>query len=482
MHRSGDDNALKYIDFTVIDILAMQLSCLLMYWVTRAGGLIYRDSEYRLLAYCFLAAQISLGLFSDNHFGILHRDARAEFGKLLLYLLELWLCCALFVLLSRISVRLLDLLLVSVFFLALGFLGRTANKRLRMHKKHKHRKVVLITSSDLVRRAIPRLGKSQSDTEYDVIAVCLTDDGNVSRFEDLKLPIYHTTDPDLLDKLVTQWIDDAFFLAGIKTGYLSTLIEDFVTMGITVHYSLSAMNDFASVSIGVQSLGDYKVITNSAKLVSYRAALIKRTMDILGSLAGLLVTAVLFLFIAPAIYIKSPGPIFFKQKRVGQNGQLFYMYKFRSMYMDAEKRKAELMAKNKVSDGMMFKMDDDPRIIGSEKKGKDGKPKGIGNFIRNTSLDEFPQFLNVLKGEMSLVGTRPPTLDEWAKYSPHHRARMAVKPGITGMWQISGRSEITDFEEVVMLDRKYLQNWSPMLDIKILFRTVMVVLKRDGAS
>lgn len=127
-------------------------------------------------------------------------------------------------------------------------------------------------------------------------------------------------------------------------------------------------------------------------------------------------------------------------------------------------------AKNKVQDGMMFKMDDDPRIIGSEKKGKDGKPKGIGNFIRNTSLDEFPQFLNVLKGEMSLVGTRPPTLDEWAKYAPHHRARMAVRPGITGMWQISGRSEITDFEEVVMLDRKYLQNWSPMLDIEILFR------------
>lgn len=158
------------------------------------------------------------------------------------------------------------------------------------------------------------------------------------------------------------------------------------------------------------------------------------------------------------------------------------MYKFRSMYMDAEKRKAELMAKNKVQDGMMFKMDDDTRIIGSEKKGNDGKPKGIGNFIRNTSLDEFPQFFNVLKGEMSLVGTRPPTLDEWEKYSPHHRARMSVKLGITGMWQISGRSEITDFEEVVMLDRKYLQNWSPLLDIQILFRTVMVVVRRDGAS
>ena len=435
-----------------------------------------------VLAFGFLAAQIPLGLFSDNHYGALHRNARDEFFKLLLYILELWLCCAPFVILAKIPVSFPELLIATGYFLVLDFIGRIANKRLRLRLSHKKRQVVLITSSDLVRRAMLKIQKSKTDTQHQVIAICLTDDGDISRFANLQIPIYHTTDPELLDKLVTQWIDDAFFLAGIKTGYLSTLIEDFVTMGITVHYSLSSMNDLASVSVGVQSLGDYKVITNSANLVSYRAAFIKRTMDILGGLAGLLATGLLCLFIGPAVYIKSPGPIFFKQKRVGQNGKLFYMYKFRSMYMDAEKRKAELMAKNKVQDGMMFKMDDDPRIIGSEKKGKDGKPKGIGNFIRNTSLDEFPQFLNVLKGEMSLVGTRPPTLDEWEKYSPHHRARMAVKPGITGMWQISGRSEITDFEEVVMLDRQYIQNWSPMLDIKILANTVKVVLKREGAS
>ena len=482
MHRSGDDNALKYLDFTIIDILAMQLSCLIMYAATRSGGIIYLDPNLRLLAYSFLIAQISLGMFSDNYYGVFSRNAKEEFLQMLLYILELWLCCAPFVILSRIQVSFLELFMVTAYFIPLDFCGRILNKYLRKRLNHKVRKVVLITSSDLVRRAIQRLSKSKTDTSYEIIAVCLTDNGDLSRFSDLKLPVYHTTDADLLDKLVTQWIDDAFFLAGIKTGYLSTLIEDFVTMGITVHYSLSAMNDFASVNVGVQSLGDYKVITNSAKLVSYRAAFIKRSMDIIGSLAGLMVTALLCVFIAPAIYIKSPGPIFFKQKRVGQNGKLFYMYKFRSMYMDAEKRKAELMAQNKIQDGMMFKMDDDPRIIGSEKKGKDGKPRGIGNFIRKTSLDEFPQFLNVLKGDMSLVGTRPPTLDEWEKYAPHHRARMAVRPGITGMWQVSGRSEITDFEEVVMLDRMYLQNWTPMLDIELLFRTVMIVLKRDGAS
>ena len=130
----------------------------------------------------------------------------------------------------------------------------------------------------------------------------------------------------------------------------------------------------------------------------------------------------------------------------------------------------------------MFKMDDDPRIIGSEKKDKNGKPKGIGNFIRRTSLDEFPQFWNVLKGEMSLVGTRPPTLDEWEKYDLHHRVRMSIKPGLTGLWQISGRSDITEFEEVVRLDREYIETWSVELDFQILLKTVSVVLKHEGAE
>ena len=150
------------------------------------------------------------------------------------------------------------------------------------------------------------------------------------------------------------------------------------------------------------------------------------------------------------------------------------------MYLDAEERKKDLQAKNRVSDGMMFKLDWDPRIIGN--KIIDRKQvTGIGEFIRKTSLDEFPQFFNILLGQMSLVGTRPPTVDEWEKYRYHHRARMAFKPGLTGLWQISGRSEITDFEEVVRLDTEYINNWSLALDIKILFKTVKTVLRKDGA-
>ncbi|MBQ2388056.1 MAG: sugar transferase, partial [Clostridia bacterium] len=177
----------------------------------------------------------------------------------------------------------------------------------------------------------------------------------------------------------------------------------------------------------------------------------------------------------------SPGPIFFSQERVGKNGKKFKIYKFRSMYLDAEDRKQELKENNRVKDGMMFKVDFDERIIGN-KILPDGTHKtGIGDFIRRTSLDEFPQFINVLKGEMSLVGTRPPTLDEWEKYELHHRARLATKPGITGMWQVSGRSKITDFEEVVKLDTKYITEWDFKLDIKILLKTIVIVLKQDGS-
>jgi len=185
--------------------------------------------------------------------------------------------------------------------------------------------------------------------------------------------------------------------------------------------------------------------------------------------------------IGPMIFINSPGPIFFKQTRVGKNGKKFKMYKFRSMYLDAEARKAELAKENRVEGGMMFKLDFDPRIIGSKRLPDGTAKKGIGNFIRDWSIDEFPQFFNVLKGDLSLCGTRPPTVDEWEKYELHHRARLAIKPGVTGLWQVSGRSNITDFEQVVELDKKYIREWNLELDFRILLQTVKVVLRKEGS-
>ena len=183
----------------------------------------------------------------------------------------------------------------------------------------------------------------------------------------------------------------------------------------------------------------------------------------------------------PAIYIASPGPIFFSQERVGKNGKKFKMYKFRSMYLDAEERKKELLKDNKLGDGKMFKIDFDPRVIGNQVKPDGSHKTGIGEFIRKTSIDEFPQFFNVLKGDMSIVGTRPPLISETNLYEYQHFARLAIKPGITGMWQVSGRSEIIDFDEVVELDKYYIENWNLGLDIKILLKTVLVVVCKKGA-
>lgn len=220
----------------------------------------------------------------------------------------------------------------------------------------------------------------------------------------------------------------------------------------------------------VSNVFGYNVLTTAISSISFRQSLFKRLMDIIGGLAGCILTVFLTLFIGPAVFLKSPGPIFFSQIRAGKRGRPFKIYKFRSMYMDAEQRKAGLMRQNKVPGGMMFKIDHDPRII-----------KGVGTFIRRASLDEFPQFWNVLKGDMSMVGTRPPTMDEYARYSPHHKRRLTMQPGITGLWQVSGRSRLTDFEEVVRLDTEYIANWSLGLDLKILLKTVRNMIKNDDA-
>ena len=263
--------------------------------------------------------------------------------------------------------------------------------------------------------------------------------------------------------------------------YPKKLINQLIETGVTIHLNLAKVSNTSGKKQFVEEIGPYTVLTTTMNYASERQLLIKRVMDIAGGLVGCLLTGIIFIFVAPAIYISSPGPIFFAQERVGKNGKKFKMYKFRSMYMDAEARKAELMKENKLGDGKMFKMDFDPRVIGNKILPDGTKKTGIGDFIRRTSLDEFPQFFNVLKGDMSVVGTRPPLVSETELYELHHYARLSIKPGITGLWQVSGRSDITDFEEVVRLDREYIDNWNVGMDIKILLKTVAVVLKKDGS-
>lgn len=458
----------------------MQLSFMLSHALLNHEKFLYANSACRMLAIVFFSSQMALGLHSDSYDHVYSRDNFAEFTKLLVNLAEIWVLGGAFILLNRLSFPIKEAVFVSVTYLNIAYILRVWNKRRHLRQGLPIRKTVVVTTRAQVRKALYKIRQSVSEANYQVEGLLILDD-STDGLEDLKMPVFKASDDNILDEISHWWIDDVFLLLEGDTQYPRTLIEDFLLMGITVHTSLSVLDGFTFSTTDVQEVGEYKVLTNSVKFVSNRASFLKRAVDIIAGFFGTLATGVIFVFVAPLIYIKSPGPIFFKQPRIGQNGRVFKMYKFRSMYMDAEKRKQELMEKNKIQGGLMFKMDDDPRIIGSEKKDKNGNPKGIGNFIRNTSLDEFPQFLNVLKGEMSIVGTRPPTLDEWNHYDPHHRIRMSAKPGITGMWQVSGRSKITDFDQVVALDQYYIEHWSLWLDFKILAKTVMVVLKHEGA-
>ena len=273
---------------------------------------------------------------------------------------------------------------------------------------------------------------------------------------------------ELKSYLLENVIDEVFI--SIDDELMQRDIIDYcLEMGITVHIGLaSLMMNFPSVTLG--NLGGNAVLTTSNNFAYDWKLIIKRFVDILGGLAGCLVMLVMYVVVAPKIKKADPGPVFFVQNRVGKNGRHFKMFKFRSMYLDAEQRKAELVSANKMT-GHIFKMDDDPRIL-----------PGIGKKIRESSVDEWPQFINVLKGDMSLVGTRPPTVDEFEQSEPHHKARLSFRPGVTGLWQVSGRNRVTDFEEIVALDNKYIMEWSIKLDAKIILKTLKVVAAHDGAE
>ena len=340
------------------------------------------------------------------------------------------------------------------------------------------RSLLIVTTADMAKDTIANM-KKNNYARYTIAGAAIIDcdmrgqviDGVEVVADGENTPMY----------VCQEWIDEVLVVVSERAHCPEDFLDKLTETGVTLHYSLTKLIHQNARKQIVEKVGNYTVLTTSINYASSKQLLAKRVMDICAGVAGCILTGIIFVFIAPAIYISSPGPIFFSQERVGENGKKFKMYKFRSMYMDAEARKAELMKDNKLGDGKMFKLDFDPRVIGNKVLPDGTKKTGIGDFIRKTSLDEFPQFLNVLKGDMSLVGTRPPLIGEVSLYELHHRARLSIKPGITGMWQVSGRSDITDFEEVVELDKSYIENWSIGLDIKILLKTVLAVFKREGS-
>ena len=352
--------------------------------------------------------------------------------------------------------------------LALFFLAHAGIKYylLKIYRnKRATNQVFLVTTAERVEDIITEAGSS-AEWAHRLASIAIIDDNQVGKWYG-GVPVVATYD-NMFQYAKEQIVDEVFINVPYDTGEsLAKVVNTFENMGATVHVSIEILNQFDDYYKSFNMMGNIPVVTFSNQQYDWKLLFVKRLMDIIGALVGLAITAVVTVFLAPPLLIESPGPLFFSQKRVGKNGRFFKIYKFRSMYRDAEARKKELEDQNEMK-GLMFKMKDDPRIT------------KVGKFIRKTSIDELPQFFNVLKGDMSLVGTRPPTVDEFRQYEAHQKRRLSAKPGITGLWQVSGRNNIRDFEDVVRLDVQYIDNWSIGLDIKIICKTIRVVFEKGG--
>ncbi|MFI3325895.1 MAG: sugar transferase [Clostridia bacterium] len=476
MYKKRSNTWTKHFDFILIVEIILAISYftanLIVYNLFKLQSIPFDINNFIIVMLFSLVL-----IFLNNTFhGVLNRTNLEELKHVVASDLLIFLVALLHLFIGDNEFYIFEAAIIGfTLYLVLAYVSIYLRKIFLLKMVNRNKKsIMIITTRDLVDRVIENI-KNDKYSGYIVNGVGLIDDCDEEKvIEGTKVIV---SMDNIIEYICREWVDEVFINISSTDTLAEETMKKFQEMGITVHFRLFHDSEMKNASQFVEKLGNYTVLTTTIKTISLKEQLVKRFVDILAGLTGCIIAGILFLVLAPMIYIKSPGPILFSQIRIGQNGRKFKIYKFRSMYLDAEQRKSELMAQNQVKDGMMFKVKWDTRIIGSEK----GPDKGIGNFIRKYSLDEWPQFYNILKGDMSLIGTRPPTTDEWVKYELHHRIRLAIKPGLTGMWQVSGRSKIQDFEEVVKLDKKYITDWSLGLDFKIIFKTILVVLKKDGA-
>ena len=483
MYQKGAKGWLKHFDFMLLDLICVQIAFVIAFQIRHGFVNPYSNRDYLMLAIITELADIISLIFISNLGNILKRGVYREFvaafknGCVMVAFVLLYM----FATKESSTYSRIAITLMGIIYVCLTFLVRCAWKRYLTDnmKKGKGKRLLVMTTAKIADEVISEL-KENNYAQYDIAGVIVVDK-DLRGKEVQEVPVVAGYD-DASEYVRTAWVDEIYVDVRGAYDYAKPIIDSFVEAGITVHMCISSIVEAHGDKQIIQKVGKQTVVTTIMNYATIRQMMLKRLVDIAGGLVGSVFTLILTVFIGPVIYIKSPGPIFFTQERVGLNGKKFKMYKFRSMYLDAEERKKELMAQNTMSDSKMFKMDFDPRVIGNKILPDGTKHKGIGQYIRDFSIDEFPQFFNVLKGDLSLVGTRPPLVSEVAEYEMHHKTRLATKPGITGMWQVSGRSDITDFEEVVRLDTEYIENWSFGLDMKIVLKTIKVVLGREGSK
>ena len=480
MYKRNSQGWSKHLDFLLLDEISLQISFILANFL-RNQSWAYASPFYQNLGIMMILVDALVLILKNTMHNVVSRGFFLELTTTVKHAFYVFAIVTILLfamqygdIYSRIVVFLT--FLFHVFF---GYGLRVLWKvylRKRSKGKTNKKAMLLVASPDTAQEILDRLNDDKS-MDYKIVGVILTEETGLTEIGGY--PIV-TQFADAADYICREWIDSVYIDASLTDERVIRLMDDCTLMAVPTHYHVPNMSP-NGVKRFSEKIGKTTVLTTSINYATPVQVFIKRCFDIIAGLIGSLIALIVIAIVGPIIKKQSPGPILFKQERIGQNGKRFYMYKIRSMHMDAEDKKKDLMKENRVKDGMMFKMDFDPRIIGNKELPDGTKKTGIGEFIRKTSLDEFPQFFCVLRGTMSTIGTRPPTIDEYLKYKYHHRARLAIKPGITGMWQVSGRSEITDFEEVVRLDTEYISNWSFNLDMKILMKTLVVPFSKKGA-
>ncbi|MFQ9516357.1 MAG: sugar transferase [Eubacterium sp.] len=471
---------MKHLDFILADLLCINVTFLLAYFSRCGFHNMYAHNGYRNLVIIAMIMHFCISFFRNYYSGILHRGYFDEFRIVVVHNILLIGLLFAYMFVLQLGNSYSRIVLVSFFLMDIITMYLTHIVLKYIQRKHvvqetKQQKILVVSTPELIEETIEKV-MDGPDKSNQIIGVSL--DREVPDITEIRgIPIV-AIGRDVYEFACRNVVDQVLLCLNFsEMEKTEQMTNKFLSMGITVHIKMDMLIEEAQ-NISFGHINSVNVMTTSTKTVSIVEIGVKRAIDICTGVMGCLITGVLYIFIAPAIKIADPkGPVLFGQERVGRNGRMFKIYKFRSMYNDAEERKKELMDCNKMN-GFMFKLDADPRIIGS---GPDGTKKGLGHFLRSTSLDEFPNFWSILKGDMSFVGTRPPTIDEYEKYELHHKSRLAAKPGLTGLWQVSGRSDMTDFEEIVKLDNEYIKNWSIGLDIKIILKTVWVVLARKGS-
>ncbi len=470
-------------DFMVSDMIGVQLAMILAALLRNDLRWMITEGIFQKAALFAAVSSMLVSLFTDTYSDVLSRGYWKEWKKTLEYVLLVVAGKTALLFLFNLSgdysriAMFYFIILCSVSVFSLRLVQKKFRIGCRIRKHFRQKSMFLIGESWNWREMADHiLDNPYSEFVLTGIGICNKADqasGPQTGETDIpkvyrNIPVVVKTDR-ILQAVSYEWVDEVLIGISSQKREAKDIVAKCKTMGITIHQKLVSPLELKD-NLSVEEVEGYTVLTSSIRSISAREVFVKRMIDIAVSIVGLSITVLLTLILGPLIFIASPGPIFFSQVRIGKNGRRFKIYKFRSMYMDAESRKKDLMKNNQVESDLMFKMKDDPRII-----------KGIGKIIREYSLDEFPQFWNVLCNDLSLVGTRPPTEEEFKKYDFHHRMRMSIKPGITGLWQVSGRNDIKDFEKVVALDTEYIRNWNIGLDIKIILKTVGVMLTREGA-